>query len=142
MGRAVFALELLVPDFRVERSFTFHTTRWTAAIPLAVRAGHLGGVAFNHVAEIQYVIGDSAWRGSLGERLMFRENDDGEGWMPIVELTGVYGQDGYGGALGLGYVYGFWKEGASFGVIARGVVTDRDRRADLAVDLQIPINAL
>ena len=142
MGRTALVLELLIPDFRVEHSFTFHATRWTAAVPFAVQVGHLGPIAFNTVAEIQYVIGDSVWRGSLGERLMFRENDGDGRLMPIVELTGVYGQDGYGGALGLGYVYGFWTQGASFGVIGRAVVTDRDRRADLALDLQIPFNSL
>jgi hypothetical protein len=147
-SKAAFVVELLVPDLRVERSFTFDVTRLTVAVPIVVHTGHFAAsdsfaVGFNTIAEIQYVTGDEAgWRGSFGERLMFHSGKERDSWMPVAELDAVLGSDGAGGALGLGYGYGSWTDGSMLVGIARAILTDRERRFDFALDLQIPINAL
>ncbi len=139
-GQAAFIVELIVPDFRIERSFTEETTRYTLAMPFVVHAGHVAAgsqlIGFNHVAEIQYVLGDNVWRGSLGERLQFGRE---RGLVPLVELAGVFGADGYGGALATGLAIGDPSVGSHLGLVIRCVVTNHETRADLGFDFQIPI---
>lgn len=142
-AKAAFLVELLIPDFRLERSFTDDKTRYMFAIPFAMHAGTVGQIGFNHVVEIQYVLGDNVLRGSLAERMQFGQRGrDTAGWMPIAELGGVFGADGYGGMLAAGLVVGDPWHGAHMGVVVRCVVTDRETRGDVGFDFQIPINGL
>ncbi|NVB78183.1 MAG: hypothetical protein HOV81_07305 [Kofleriaceae bacterium] len=146
-AKAGFILELLIPDFRVERSFTEDTTRYTLAVPFAVHAGDVVAgsqrIGFNHVAEIQYVIGDNVWRGSLGERFQLADRrSDTIAPMPIFELGGVFGADGYGGAIATGLTLGDASLGSHMGFVVRYVVTNRETRADVGFDFQIPLNGL
>lgn len=142
-AKAAFLVELVIPDFRLERSFTDDKTRYTLAIPFAVHAGTVTTIGFNHVVEIQYVLGDNVWRGSLAERLQFGQRGrDTAGWMPIAELGGVFGADGYGGMLATGIVVGDPWQGSHMGVVVRCVVTDRETRGDVGFDFQLPLDGL
>ena len=142
-GKAAFVIELLIPDFRIERSFTDDTTRYTLAIPFAVHAGSLGSskiVSFNHVAEVQYVLRDNVWRGSLGERIVVGSAEERH-VMPLAELVGVFGADGYGGGLGAGLAIGQPENGSNIALVVRTILTNQELRADVALDFQIPLNA-
>lgn len=145
-------LELVIPDVRFERSFTADEDRFVLSLPLVIRAGHVNlgssaSLAFNHFAELQYQVTHNEWRGVVGERVLLGKHVPDawtyvDAWMPFLEAGALLGSDGSGGVIGAGLGYGDVHAGLSFGVVVRFVVTNEERRGDIALDLQFPFNAL
>lgn len=144
-GHLLAAIELLIPDVRFERSFTESSNRWVVSFPVAIHGGHVAlgaaGLVFNHVAEVQYQVTSSALRGLLGERMLFHSSERRDALMPFVEASALVGQDGSGAVLGGGISWGDRTAGVTMGLVVRYVLTGDERRGDVALDVQIPLNA-
>jgi hypothetical protein len=140
-------LEAVIPDVRYEYSFTESSKRYVLSLPVAWHATHveLGtetALGFIHVGEAQWQGTNNEWRGLLGERVTLDLLDRLSGFGPMVEVSGLLGTDGYGVVLGTGIVWGYAAAGITFGLVGRYVITDNERRADIALDLMLPLNML
>ena len=148
--RMLFTVELLIPDLRFERSFTVEDDRVVVSIPVAMRTGHVriggaSGIVFSHFAELQYQVRHSEFRGVLGERMMIHGAQPAPeltGIMPFIEAGALLGSDGSGALVGGGLAWGDGMAGAAVGVVVRFVVTNEERRGDIAFDFQMPFNLL
>lgn len=140
-------VEAVIPDVRYEYSFTESSNRFVLSLPVAwhatyVELGKDTAVGFVHVGEAQWQGTNNEWRGLLGERVALDFVDRFRGFGPMIEVSGVLGTDGYGVVLGTGIVWGFAAAGLTFGLVGRYVITDNERRADIALDLMLPLNML
>jgi hypothetical protein len=148
--RMLWTIELLIPDARFEHSFTADDDRFVLSVPVAMRAGHVGigsasGILFNHFGEVQYQVTHREFRAVLGERMLMhgaQPPPDLTGVMPFLEAGALIGSDGSGAMAGGGLAWGDGMAGAAVGVVVRFVVTNVDRRGDVACDFQIPFNVL
>ena len=137
--------ELLIPDARYEHSFTAAEDRFVLSLPLVMRAGHVNvgkasGIVFNHMVEFQYEVTRTEFRGVLGERMLIHGADSDGGFMPLLEAGGVVGSDGSGAMVGGGLAWGDGNFGVSIGIVVRFVMTNEEHRADIALDVQVPLN--
>lgn len=137
-----YAIELAIPDVRLELGPGGH--RWALAFPLVVHGRPLAvgedrALGFEHFAELQYQPAREARRFALGERLVLFDRAEPGPLAPVVEVGGLLGEDGSGGFFGAGVVLGDPELGVTFGLIGRLIVTESERRGDLAIDLQLPL---